>query len=177
METRRRYDREFREGAVRIVLETGRPVAQVARELGINEGTLGNWVNRNRRAREDGSEPLAESERAELARLRRENAELAMERDVLRRSTALLGEGSDGPVSLARFIAARRGPSARCRTRRRAGRWLSLRRGSINGRTAMCRCAGTGGRRWPHRSATCLCSTSGGMARRGSPSCATRAGR
>lgn len=89
METRRRYDREFKEGAVRIVLETGRPIAQVARELGINEGTLGNWVNLDRRAREDGSEPLAESERAELTRLRRENAELAMERDVLRRSTAL----------------------------------------------------------------------------------------
>jgi transposase len=89
METRRRYDREFREGAVRIVAETGKPIAQVARELGINEGTLGNWVNLDRRAREDGSEPLAASERAELARLRRENAELAMERDVLRRSTAL----------------------------------------------------------------------------------------
>lgn len=89
METRRRYDREFKEGAVRIVTETGRPIAQVARELGLNEGTLGNWVNLDRRAREDGTEALAESERAELARLRRENAELAMERDVLRRSTAL----------------------------------------------------------------------------------------
>jgi transposase len=89
METRRRYDREFREGAVRIVTETGKPIAQVARELGINEGTLGNWVNLDRRAREDGSEPLSGSERAELVRLRREITELAMERDVLRRSTAL----------------------------------------------------------------------------------------
>ena len=85
---RRNFDREFREGAVRIVRETGRQVAQVARELGLHEGTLGRWVNLERRAR-DGEGPLSESERDELNRLRKENAELAMERDVLKRSAAL----------------------------------------------------------------------------------------
>lgn len=45
-EVRKRYDREFRDGAVRIVEETGKPIAQVARDLGVNEGTLGNWVAR-----------------------------------------------------------------------------------------------------------------------------------
>jgi transposase len=78
-ETRRKFDRDFKEGAVRLVRETGRPVAEVARDLGINEGTLGNWVNADRRRRGDGNGALSEDERAELARLRKENAELAME--------------------------------------------------------------------------------------------------
>jgi transposase len=88
-ETRRKFDAEFREGAVRIVRESGKPIARVARELGINEGTLGNWVAKDRRAREGGDGRLSQSERVELNQLRKENAELTMERDVLKRSVAL----------------------------------------------------------------------------------------
>ena len=50
-EHRKKYDREFRNGAVHIVEESGKPIAQVARDLGVNEGTLGNWVARVRAAR------------------------------------------------------------------------------------------------------------------------------
>jgi transposase len=88
-ETRRKFDADFRQGAVRIVRETGKPIAQVARDLGINEGTLGNWCALERRRDGDAGGALSEDERAELVRLRRENAELAMQRDVLKRSVAL----------------------------------------------------------------------------------------
>ena len=85
----RKFDEDFKAGAVRLVFETGKPIAQVARELGVNEGTLGNWVVKARRNRDGGNAALTEDERAELARLRRENSELRMQRDVLKRSVAL----------------------------------------------------------------------------------------
>ena len=81
-EKRTKYDREFREGAIRIVNETGRPIAQVARELGVNEGTLGNWVARDREKRQN-TDGLSTGDIEELKRLRAEVAELRMERDVL----------------------------------------------------------------------------------------------
>ena len=96
-ETRRRFDQDFRDGAVRLVRETGKPIAQVARDLGIKDGTLANWVALDRHRREDGTgDGLGEDERAELARLRRENAELRMRCDVLKRSLALWVEDSVG---------------------------------------------------------------------------------
>lgn len=85
----RKYDEDFKQGAVALVFETGKPIAQVARELGVNEGTLGNWVAKARRGRDGEHPPLSEDERAELARLRKENTELRMQRDVLKRSVAL----------------------------------------------------------------------------------------
>jgi len=87
-EKRRKYDKEFREGAVRVVRETGKSIAQTARDLGINEGTLGNWWAKDR-AEHEGNSGLSTDGLAELKRLRSENAELRMERDVLKRSVVL----------------------------------------------------------------------------------------
>ena len=87
-ETRRRFDPEFRQGAVRIVRETNKSIARVADELGVNPGTLGNWVNQDRANRGE-NDALTTDDRAELTRLRAEVHELRMERDVLKRCVVL----------------------------------------------------------------------------------------
>jgi transposase len=73
---------------VRIVVETGKPIVQVARDLGINEGMLGIWVKKERIERGE-AEGLTVDERVRLVHLECENAELRMERDVLKRSVVL----------------------------------------------------------------------------------------
>ena len=80
-----KYPAEFREQAVELVKASGKTVAEVARDLSINDTTLGNWVKADRAERgvpdETGLLPLTAAERAELTRLRRENAKLKTERD------------------------------------------------------------------------------------------------
>jgi transposase len=87
-EIRRKYDPEFREGAVTIVRETGRPLVEVARDLGIGAGTLGNWVKKDRLARGEESD-RTRVDPAYVRQLERELAEVRMERDVLKRSVVL----------------------------------------------------------------------------------------
>ena len=82
-----KYPPEFQRDAVAMVLDEGRSIAEVARAIGVNEGTLGNWVAKARRERATGAGVSAD-ERAELAELRAENAQLRMERDLLKRSMA-----------------------------------------------------------------------------------------
>jgi transposase len=87
-EKRRRYDDDFRAGAVGIVRETNKTVAQVANDLGINPGTLANWVAKDKLARGERLDPN-KVDPARVRQLEAENAELRMERDVLKRSVVL----------------------------------------------------------------------------------------
>ena len=93
---RREFTPEFKNEAVKLVVNTGRPVATVARELGIVEQTLGNWVKAHRARHEAGDEALTEEERAELVRLRKEVAELKMDRAFLKKASLFFAqEASD----------------------------------------------------------------------------------
>jgi len=82
-----KYPPEFRRDAVAMVLDEHRAIAETARSLGVNEGTLGNWVNKERVERGE-REGLTADERSELADLRGEVTQLRMERDLLKRSLA-----------------------------------------------------------------------------------------
>src|SRR5258706_5966117 len=96
-ETRRRLEPEFREGAVRIVRETGKSIAAVARDLGIKEGTLANWVAMDRHRREADNGGVEQDERGEVGPLRKEKAGPRMPGGVLKRSVGLLGLDAMGP--------------------------------------------------------------------------------
>jgi transposase len=85
---RRKYTREYRAEAVELVINSDRPIAEVARDLGINEGTLGNWVNVARKNGTIKEKPASADERAELRELREENRRLKMERDFLKKAAA-----------------------------------------------------------------------------------------
>jgi transposase len=89
-ERRRKYTPEYREEAVKAVIETSRPIAQVARELGILEGTLGNWVAAWRRDHAGEEPPLAVSERARLRELEREVRELRLKNEFLGKAAAFV---------------------------------------------------------------------------------------
>jgi transposase len=84
---RRRFSEEFKRDAVELVRTTGRPIAQIARELEIYDSTLGNWVRQDRIDRGEAEE-LTSDERARLRALEAENTKLRMERDLLKRTVA-----------------------------------------------------------------------------------------
>ena len=87
-EKRQRYTAEFKDEAARMVVDTSRPIAQVAREIGVHEVTLGGWVKVYREKHAGEEPPLGISERARLRELERENRELKMKCDFLSKAAA-----------------------------------------------------------------------------------------
>jgi transposase len=89
---RRRFTSEFKAGAVRLVMDEGKTIGAVARELDLTPSALGLWVGRAQADRTKGRTGLTSEERAELAQLRKENRELRMERDILKKATAFFAK-------------------------------------------------------------------------------------
>jgi transposase len=79
--TRRHFTQEYKDQAVSLVLDSGRTIAEVAKSIGVHEMTLGKWVKKARDAGRVPDTDLGVDERAELERLRAENALFKMERD------------------------------------------------------------------------------------------------
>jgi transposase len=89
---RRSFTEDYKAGAVRLVLDEGKTVAAAARDLGLTESSLRNWVEQARADRTKGRTGLTTVEREELTRLRKEVRELRLERDLLKKVSALFAK-------------------------------------------------------------------------------------
>jgi len=89
---RRQFSEEFKEGAVRLVLDENKTIGAVARELDLTASALATWVKHARAERTKGKSGLMKEEREELSRLRKENRELRMERDILKKAAAFFAK-------------------------------------------------------------------------------------
>jgi transposase-like protein len=89
---RQRFTPEFKDQAVRLVIEGSRPIAEVGRELGVHPGSLANWVNKYRENNPVEDAPLTVPERARLAELERENRELRMKAEFLGKAAAFFAQ-------------------------------------------------------------------------------------
>ena len=87
-QARKKYTQEYKDEAVELAVSSGRPIAEIARDLGINEGTLGNWVQTAKKSGKLKEKPLDVDERARLKELEEENRRLKMERDFLKKAAA-----------------------------------------------------------------------------------------
>lgn len=85
---RKKYTPEYKAEAVELVIGSGRPVAEIARDLGIHEATLGNWVNLAKKNGTIVEKPVTADERARLRELEDEVRKLRMERDFLKKAAA-----------------------------------------------------------------------------------------
>ena len=96
--TRKKYTPQYRKDAAHLVIDTGRTIAEVAREIGIGEQLLGRWVAVERARMDDPPPALDIDERAELERLRREVAELRMDREFLKKAAAFFAAENSNPT-------------------------------------------------------------------------------
>jgi transposase-like protein len=87
-EHRRKFSPQFRAEAVQMVISTGKPIAEVARDLGIHDGTLGNWVGAWHREHPEPDQALSPVERARVRELEDENRRLRMENEFLKKAAA-----------------------------------------------------------------------------------------
>jgi transposase len=90
--SRRKYSDQFKAEAVQLVLETKRPIAEIARELEVNEGTLGNWVNQWRRDNPEPDPELTPTERAKVREMEAEMRRLRMENEFLKKAAAFFAK-------------------------------------------------------------------------------------
>src|SRR5512133_2068957 len=97
---RRKFSPEFKDEAVKAVIMNSRPIAQVAREITVNEGTLGNWVAAYRRDHADEEPALDISERARLREAERLVRELKMENEFLKKAAAYFARDPRYPRSI-----------------------------------------------------------------------------
>jgi transposase len=91
---RRSFTEEFKAGAVRLVLDEGKSISQVGRDLDVAQSVVGNWVKQARADRSQGKAGLTTEERAELTRLRREVKDLRQQRDILKKAAAFFARES-----------------------------------------------------------------------------------
>jgi transposase len=91
---RRSFTDEFKAGAVALVIDQGKTVSAVARDLDLTASAVAGWVKQARADRSNGATGLTTEERAELARLRKENRELRMERELLKKAAAFFAKES-----------------------------------------------------------------------------------
>ena len=89
---RRRFSHQFKAEAVQLVLETGRPIAELAGNLEVNEGTLGNWVNTWRRENPEPEPDLTPVERAKVKMMEDELRRLRMENEFLKKAAAFFAK-------------------------------------------------------------------------------------
>ena len=94
--TRPPYPEEFRRDAIRLALLGDKPQRQLAKDLGISDVTLRNWIKQDKAERGERLGGLSGDEREELKRLRDENAKLRMEREILAKAAVLFAKESDG---------------------------------------------------------------------------------